>query len=352
MKRLTKKNVRLGLTGLGLTLVLFLSACEMNNDPHATSSNDGLTPVNIGFPSAGGNWPFGTLGVAYEFGYLAHYLEPLGFTPHVTGFVGAAPALHEALISSDLDLVNYAGFASILGRARGIDTTLLAISDYRAPWSLIVSVESGIQSLADLAGSRIAYQSGASPHMYLLRVLDEAGLAFEEVTGFNMSIPDGLAAITTGSIDAAVISTGQATDLIENAYVQVLHAGFASDPTVFFEPSVSIGRTTFVDNHPEVVVAYLQALLAARERIAADPQAYYALFSERSGNHIDVITSIASDDKVVSYPLNLDAHHLETLRTIQAFQLEHGIIEHEFSIDAWQNEAFINQAIEEHARER
>lgn len=43
---------------------------------------------------------------------------------------GAAPALHEALISGDLDLVDYAGFAGILGKSKGIDTTAIAVTQW------------------------------------------------------------------------------------------------------------------------------------------------------------------------------------------------------------------------------
>ena len=71
--------------------------------------------VRIGFPSSGNNFASGLLGVAETKGYLDEYLEPLGYKAEVTGFVGAAPAFHEALSSGDLDYVDYAGFARIVG---------------------------------------------------------------------------------------------------------------------------------------------------------------------------------------------------------------------------------------------
>ena len=37
---------------------------------------------------------------------------------------------HEALISGDLDLVDYAGFAGILGKSKGIDTTAIAVTQW------------------------------------------------------------------------------------------------------------------------------------------------------------------------------------------------------------------------------
>ena len=76
------------------------------------------------------------LGIAESKGHFAIYLEPLGYTVETSSFVGAAPALHEALISGDLDLVDYAGFAGILGKSRGIDTTAIAVTQWGSGWSL------------------------------------------------------------------------------------------------------------------------------------------------------------------------------------------------------------------------
>lgn len=339
------KNLKLKAVAMAAALAATLGACA----PANATADQGLVPVNIGFPSAGGNWATGTLGVALEHGYLESYLEPLGFTPNVAPFVGAAPALHEALISGDLDIVNYAGFAGVLGRSNGIDTELLAITEYNALWSLVVAADSDIAQLSDLAGQRVAYTRGASPHMYLLRVLDEAGLEFDDIIDLNMTIPDAISALSTGSVDAAVVSNNQAYDLVEQGKARELHSAFDSNSEEFLEPVVSVGRSAFLDANPEVATAYLKALMSARDRIAADPNAYYELVADRSGNPLAAVIATAQSDKEAQFPLNMNANYLQKLDEFQQFQLANGLITDSFSIENWKNSVFVDTANDERA---
>lgn len=163
--------------------------------------------VRIGFPSSGQNFDAGTpLGFADSKGYLSKELKPLGYAVKTTGFVGAAPALHEALIAGDLDLVDYAGFAAILGRSKGIDITTIAVTAWGSGWD--IAAAPGISSVADLKGKKVAYQRGATPQMFLIKALAKAGLAFDDVEGVNSTGPDGLSSLATGAVDATVCTAG------------------------------------------------------------------------------------------------------------------------------------------------
>ena len=96
--------------------------------------------VQIGFPSAGSDWAEGTLALAQEKGYLDEYLHPLGYDAKLTAFTGAAPAIHEALVSQDLDYAYYAGFAGVMAKSNGIDTKLLTVAGYGSAWQLAVTL--------------------------------------------------------------------------------------------------------------------------------------------------------------------------------------------------------------------
>ena len=128
---------REALEGMGAcAMMLALSGCGAGALAEAASSGSSASPsaggtVRIGFPSSGQSFDAATpLGIAESKGHFATYLEPPGYTVETSSFVGAAPALHEALISGDLDLVDYAGFAGILGKSKGIDTTAIAVTQW------------------------------------------------------------------------------------------------------------------------------------------------------------------------------------------------------------------------------
>ena len=166
------KKITAAVLGIVLTFGLVVSGCGNNNgassdgSAKAETNKDGYEVVSIGFPSAGYEWAEGALVVAEEKGYLDEYLNPLGYDADLIPFTGAAPAIHEALVSGDLDYAYYAGFAGIMATSNGIDTKLLTVTSFGSVWQLAVSADSGITSLQDLKGKTISYQRGATPQMY------------------------------------------------------------------------------------------------------------------------------------------------------------------------------------------
>ncbi len=325
---------------------------QSEDESSAGADDADLETISIGFPSSGNDWAGGVAGVAYVEGYLEEYLNPLGYTAEMNGFVGAAPAIHEALVSEDLDYVVYAGMAGVLGKANDIDTTLLGVTAWTSNWRLIVSADSGIETLEDLAGKSIAYQRGASPQMYMLRVLNEGGVDYEDVEGVNMTIPDGMAAVATGSVDAAVVAAGQEAELVEEGTAVVLHKGFEADPDEFYETTVLIGRTAVVEENEDVGVAIMKALLKAKDKIAEDPDAYYELSAEQSGSPLDVVLATAEEDEDIAFPMNLEEKYVDSLKDIEVFLTENELITGTVDYDDWVNYELIERAIEEYSNEK
>lgn len=119
------KKITAAVLGIVLTLGLVVSGCgnsgtSFDGSAKAETKKDGYQVVNIGFPSAGYQWAEGALAVAEEKGYLDEYLNPLGYDADLIPFTGAAPAIHEALVSGDLDYAYYAGFAGIMAKSTAL----------------------------------------------------------------------------------------------------------------------------------------------------------------------------------------------------------------------------------------
>jgi sulfonate transport system substrate-binding protein len=331
------------------------SAAQTASDGEAASAAETpsgeLTPVRIGFPSGGGDWPGTLLGVAKEYGYLEDYLNPIGYTVDLQGFVGAAPAIHEALVSKELDYVVYAGMASVLSKSNGVEHTLLSVTSWGSNWKLIVRSDAGIESLADLKGKKIAYTRGASPHMYAIRVLNEAGLTFDDIEPLNSTIPEGFAGIVSGTVDAAVALAGQEAELVAAGTAKVIHNGFTADHDTYYEPAVFIGRTEAYRAAPEVAVAIQKALLKAKDRAKSDVDAYFALQAERSGYPLAVVLETAERDIDIAAPLNLDSLYIDSLKTIEGFLRDNGLITGTIDYDAWVDDYAVKTAEAEYVVE-
>jgi sulfonate transport system substrate-binding protein len=70
---------------------------------------------------------------------------------------------------------------------------------------VLVPKDSKAQAFADLKGKRIGYVKATTSHYILLRLLDEAGLVWSDIKPVALSPQDGLAAFSSGAIDAWVI---------------------------------------------------------------------------------------------------------------------------------------------------
>jgi ABC-type nitrate/sulfonate/bicarbonate transport system permease component/ABC-type nitrate/sulfonate/bicarbonate transport system substrate-binding protein len=310
-----------------------------------------LITVRFGFPSSGTNWNNGVLGDALKKGYLNDYLRPLGYQAEGTGFVGAAPALHEALTGGDLDYVDYAGFAGILGKSKGIDTTLLAVTEYDSGWRMVASTKSGIRSIKDLKGKKVAYMRGATPQMYLIKVLQQAGLKFSDVQAINAALPDGLSTLATGGVDAAVVSAGQEQQLVNEGKAVVIHKGIEADKNIFYEPTTLIARSSYAKQHPKVTVAVIKALLKAKDDIVKNPKAFNALAAQESGNPLPVMQATAVPDPRVGHPVALTANLVTSLKHVQEFELNNKLINTPVNLQAWANPQPLHQAIAEYEHE-
>jgi len=115
--------------------------------------------------------------------------------------LGSNKAL-EYLNGGSIDFGSTAGAASVIGRANGIP--IKAIYVYSKPeWTaLVTNKNSGINSIRDLVGKRVAVTRGTDPHIFLLQALDSVGLTEKNIKPVLLQHPDGYRALVSGQVDA------------------------------------------------------------------------------------------------------------------------------------------------------
>jgi len=242
--------------------------------------------------------------------------------------------------------------ASVLSKSIGIDHTLISITSWGSGWSFVVGTNSGINTIQDLKGKKLAYQRGASPHMYFLRVLNEAGFTIDDIEPLNTTIPEGIAGIISGNIDGGVISSGQELDLVKDGVAKIIHKGFDADKSVYYEPSVFIARSDVHKANPDVAVAIQKAFLKARDKAKEDVDAYYRLISEKSKYPLEAVLSTAEYDLNVSIPLNLDDFYVTSLKKILAFLQDNKMTTGNVDFDAWLDKSVSPRAAREYENEK
>ena len=78
----------------------------------------------------------------------------------------------------------------------------------------MVTAESGIESIEDLAGKRIAYNSGSSSESTLQSALSQAGLTEDDVELFDMDVSYMVSAMVSGTVDVAVAWNPYTTEIL------------------------------------------------------------------------------------------------------------------------------------------
>ncbi|GAA3879812.1 ABC transporter substrate-binding protein [Gibbsiella dentisursi] len=170
----------------------------------ANAQNDKPTEIRIGVPDqSAGNKPFiaGPLGLAHIQRQFEQAFEPQGIKIKWSFFKGAGPAVNEALANRQLDIAYLGDLAAIIGRAGGLQTRFLL--GVRGSHSYLAATpESGIKTLADIKGKRVAVYRGTADQLAFDRALASVGLSERDVRVINLDWAAGRAALAARRIDA------------------------------------------------------------------------------------------------------------------------------------------------------
>ncbi|HEX7882521.1 MAG TPA: aliphatic sulfonate ABC transporter substrate-binding protein [Afipia sp.] len=143
--------------------------------------------------------------IARRLGTLEKRLEPLGVNVTWTEFPAALQTL-EALNAKSIDIGHTGDMGPIFGQATGIDLVYIGAQ----PWSgtndaILVGKNSGITSVKDLKGKKVAFARGTTSHNFIVTALEKSGLSVTDVVPVYLNPSDGSAALGNGSVDAWVV---------------------------------------------------------------------------------------------------------------------------------------------------
>ena len=108
----------------------------------------------------------------------------------------------EYLNAGSIDFGSTAGSAALVARINGNPIKSVYVFS-RPEWTALVTTkDSGIATVADLKGKRVAVTRGTDPHIFLVRALLDAGLSEKDITPVLLQHADGKTALIRGDVDA------------------------------------------------------------------------------------------------------------------------------------------------------
>lgn len=250
---------------LAIAMVLSLAACggggaattpapsestpSESNQPAETAGTEAVEPITlrIGYmPNYASLW--GVLSAMNK-----GYFEEEGITVDLWEFADG-PSEVAAMEGGSIDLA-YIGKGAhtlcIQGRA-----VIFAPSSVHTTDKIVVSADSGVETIEDLAGKRIAYSSGSSSESTLNSALTQAGLTMDDVELFDMDVSYMVSAMVSGSVDVAVAWNPYTTEILNQVE--------GSKEIVFSNGSINLSSwiclPTYAEENRDVLLRFSRAL--------------------------------------------------------------------------------------------
>jgi sulfonate transport system substrate-binding protein len=235
---------------------------------------------------------------------------------------------NENLRAGAIDVGSTAGSAALLARSNG--SPIKTIDIYSQPeWAaLVVGPDSGISSVADLAGKKVAATKGTDPYFFLLQALDAEGVDPADVTIENLQHADGSTALFNGSVDAwagldpimAGAEENGATLLYRN--VDFNSYGFLN------------ATEEFLTDKPDVAQTVVNAYEKAREWAQENPEETAQILADAAGIDLAVASTVIEDRSNLDVDNVPGQAQIDVLSVIGPIFVESGDVASQDDVDA------------------
>lgn len=212
----------------------------------------------------------------------------------------AGPAEMEAIFAGEIDLGYIGPVPALSANVKSNGDVKIISNTTNAGAVFLKRKDSGIESLSDLAGKKIAVpQMGNTQHLCLLSILSDQGLktvdAGGDVTVNASSNADILNLMDNGSVDAALVPEPWGTTIENNGNADIL----LDYNEVFLEgnypTAVVVASQDFIDEHPDLVKQFLEAHEEATTYINANMEQARSIVN----TEIEDTTGKAIDEQVI-----------------------------------------------------
>jgi NitT/TauT family transport system substrate-binding protein len=232
------------------------------------------------------------------------------------------------------------------GQASRNETQLVAIIAYNAYGGgngVVVHKDSPYYALEDLKGKLVSVPFGSAAHGMMLQAMQERGWPDNFWNLVSQSPEVGTTNLQEKRIDAHGDFVPFAELLPFRGFARKIFDGAETRVPTFHGV---VARKDFAAKYPEVVVAYIKALMEANDWLRADPK--------HAATKIEEWTKI---EKEVAY-IFLGPGGVHTLdptikpRWVETIKIAHGVLQKlnrvkEFNVEAWVNETYVKQAFRE-----
>jgi sulfonate transport system substrate-binding protein len=302
----------------------------------------GVSTAGVGDPPrVAGGW----LSVAQTRGFVESALKRDGIRVEWTFFKGQGPAVNEALSNDQLDLTTLGDLPSIIGRAVGIRTRLVMVTNARTDAYVAVRPGSTARSVTDLRGRRIAFHKGTATQLVANRIFEQNGLTERDFKIINLEPASTLAAFASGDIDG-IIGSLSLVSMEQKGLARVIY-DTRRNPGATSSGHILV-RDAFAQAHPGLTQRVVTAFVQAAHWASLDANRAEVLRLWASAGSVSAETYEAQYRGVpLSHRLSprFDPFVVANDRRAVADALRYKLIRRGFDVDGWIDQRFVERAV-------
>ncbi|MBI6896723.1 ABC transporter substrate-binding protein [Pseudomonas putida] len=260
-------------------------------------------------------------------------------------FKGAGPVVNEALANGQADFAYLGDLAAIIGKANGLDTRVLSAGVRGVKSYLGVVPGSGIHSLQDLKGKRVAVFRGTANQLSFASALASQGLSERELKVINLDFNAANAALAARQIDATW-GLSNLLSLRERGLVE-LPINSRDLKGAGSTQAVLLGTGEFIRQHPDLVQRVVNAQEQAVKwlRDERNREAYVDLVANTANWPKAILRDDLAEENLADYfDPRLDAGFVGLLQQGVDLAVKERLIRRGFQVADWIEPRFIDAA--------
>ncbi|MGK5021552.1 sulfonate ABC transporter substrate-binding protein [Janthinobacterium lividum] len=283
-------------TTLGLLFAAAAGVMAAGMPAAALAQPKGEVQVRIGYQK------YGTLTLLKGRGTLDKRLAEQGVGVKWTEFP-AGPVLLEGLNVGSIDFGTVGEAPPIFAQAAGANLVYVG-NEPASPASeaIVVPKGSGLRTLADLKGKKVALNKGSNVHYLLLKALEKAGVAYADIQPVFLPPADARAAFERGSVDAWAIWDPFLAAAEKQLGARVLADGKGLVANYQFY----LASRTYAEKNPEILRIVLDEVAKVDEWGRNNRHEVATILSAQTGLSTEVVALAASRYAYGVKPVSVD----------------------------------------------